>query len=540
MAVLQKHYFYQLQINNPSSGTRIIQMNMPIIQTGIYDFSEVFDYFVKKIHKFGIQLNSDTFFIFDYYSTWNNKSTKSIYDLNTLKSTIKGFLKLDIQKSKRNRNLVKVLYEGEEFNVIGGIYIHPYSYSILKENEIIKGFMIDTTFKAMPHYLTSIIMGCTKNIGISLGFSFGLSENKELYKRHFETFQEQLQIDLSQFVFLSDQGTAICAICDEYKVTNLCCLRHLLASLKYNKYSYVAGEFLKCTSEIDYGFLKEAMLPIFNEINDDEEINKLNKTLEKIGLVYKDKDIKELQTSKWMRSSMLYRPMFSMPSTTNSLESLHGHINKRTPRNNNFYASIARLACSITFSIKNINHKIKHNFDYLKRTTYRFYEITNKDLLIRQENFYNSTFETCKCNKNAVVSSTLELDLPCCHRIDKGATFPECPQLKLILNEKYTELVVKYNPVEPDEININYDETYNNKNYAIIRIKRFSGFKDKDEITQYVDHSYCSENDCFFISGKPKSLIEMVQEGINYFTDLKIQRKNEKQKIREKKQKKKT
>lgn len=101
MAVLQKHYFYQLQINNPSSGTRIIQMNMPIIQTGIYDFSEVFDYFVKKIHKFGIQLNSDTFFIFDYYSTWNNKSTKSIYDLNTLKSTIKDFLKLDIQKSKK-------------------------------------------------------------------------------------------------------------------------------------------------------------------------------------------------------------------------------------------------------------------------------------------------------------------------------------------------------------------------------------------------------------------------------------------------------
>lgn len=47
--VFQKHYFYELQNLNPSSGTRIIHMNMPIIQTGIYDFSEIFDYFVKKI-----------------------------------------------------------------------------------------------------------------------------------------------------------------------------------------------------------------------------------------------------------------------------------------------------------------------------------------------------------------------------------------------------------------------------------------------------------------------------------------------------------
>ena len=114
--------------------------------------------------------------------------------------------------------------------------------------------MIDTTFKAMFYDLTSFIMASTQNIGISLDFSFGQSESKELYQQHFQTFQEELQIDLSQYVFLSDQGSAICAICDDFNVTNLCCLRHLLASLKYSKYSFAVSNFLTSKSNSDFDF----------------------------------------------------------------------------------------------------------------------------------------------------------------------------------------------------------------------------------------------------------------------------------------------
>ena len=74
-----------------------------------------------------------------------------------MKSQTRGFLKLDLQKGKNSSRLCTILHEKETCTIIGGA---PWSYSILKENSIIKGFMIDTTFKIMPGYVTSIIMGC--------------------------------------------------------------------------------------------------------------------------------------------------------------------------------------------------------------------------------------------------------------------------------------------------------------------------------------------------------------------------------------------
>lgn len=52
---------------------------------------------------------------------------------------------------------------------------------------------------------------------------------------------------------------------------------------------------------------------------------------------------------------MLYPGHFGMSSTKNSLEFLHGHLNKKTPRNNEFWSSLSRLAQSL-----NIN-KRRHN-----------------------------------------------------------------------------------------------------------------------------------------------------------------------------------
>lgn len=48
----------------------------------------------------------------------------------------------------------------------------------------INGTLMDTTFNLMPNYLTSILMLSSFNLGIPMGFSFGLTEKKHCMKSY--------------------------------------------------------------------------------------------------------------------------------------------------------------------------------------------------------------------------------------------------------------------------------------------------------------------------------------------------------------------
>ena len=153
-------------------------------------------------------------------------------------------------------------------------------------------------------------------------------------------------------------------------------------------------------------------------------------------------------------------------------------------------------------------------------------------VMLNQKDFYNSNIDNCFCGENLLASTLMQTDLPCCHRIDCGATFFECPYFKLNLEEEFDHLEYKIQPIDiEDDALKDLDEYYNDKEHAIRIIKRYSHFKDNDKIRQFVDHSYCSANDNFFILGKPVSLISLINEGISYFTDLREKSKLLKEKM---------
>ena len=147
------------------------------------------------------------------------------------------------------------------------------------------------------------------------------------------------------------------------------------------------------------------------------------------------------------------------------------------------------------------------------------------DTLKRQIKFYESTKKTCLCGQNKIESSLYGIDIPCVHRIFLGEQFSECPNIKLELNEKFSNLEIKYDIIKSDDLLITYDEEKLNKDFAVKIIKKHSKYKNKDEIIQYVDHAYCSNNDTYFISGKPVSLIQLIDEAIKLFTEKEKQRK---------------
>ena len=76
---------------------------------------------------------------------------------------------------------------------------------------------------------------------------------------------------------------------------------------------------------------------------------------------YANNEITKFDENRWKQVSMMERVFYEMPSTTNSLESSHGHLNCKTPRRNNIWAALNRI---ITFLINqnyNYQHKINHN-----------------------------------------------------------------------------------------------------------------------------------------------------------------------------------
>ena len=113
-----------------------------------------------------------------------------------------------------------------------------------------------------------------------------------------------------------------------------------------------------------------------------------------------------------------------MPSTTNSLESCHGHLNQKTKRRKNFWSSLYDVSSRLMHKIHNFQKEIEHNFNYNKRKTFNHLNSILLGNRINQEiTFYKTTIDYCQCSENKLLSSNFHLDIPCCHRIFLGFEF---------------------------------------------------------------------------------------------------------------------
>lgn len=423
MPVMQMLNFFSFTFNTPTDGTKCLLDHSPLIYCSPYDFTNIFHFFTKHIFDIGLPNNHDTCSIYEYSNIFIYHSQNSMNSLASLQEKIHGYLSIDIQKCATKRKLESIKYNGIDYYIIGGVYISPFAKSILMSGDIIKGLLLDTTWKVMPMYVTSIIMASTMNIGIPIGLAFGSCEDKSLYERHFKAFSEQCGIELSKFVIESDQGSALKAVCDDNFAEHLACLRHLLVSLKYSQYSYVVGELLKCTSLLDHNNALTEFSNRFAKISDANELRELNNVLEKIGMNFADGSINLVNQKRWDQVSMLSRINFKMPSTTNSLESSHGHLNKKTPRHNGFWSSINRLCESFILKTNLLNTRIQHNYSYLKNTTQKRFNSMNIETMNLQLAFYSTTVDHCNCGENKLMSAILEIDIPCSHRLARGLTY---------------------------------------------------------------------------------------------------------------------
>lgn len=188
----------------------------------------------------------------------------------------------------------------------------------------------------------------------------------------FEKIKEICSVSFDNVIIESDQGKALLSAINKYNMKHFLCIRHLLKSLHYNPYSYHVKQLVECATKYEYDSAVKIISALFhkaiekernNQIkSDDKKVEKnlsmkgklikkapvsneqsINIVLDKVGLFYNyDENTIVVKTqNRWEEVSLQFRPLYKMPSTTNSLESYHEHLNKMTPRKNNFYAAVS-------------------------------------------------------------------------------------------------------------------------------------------------------------------------------------------------------
>ncbi|KAK8854278.1 hypothetical protein M9Y10_016837 [Tritrichomonas musculus] len=388
------------------------------------------------------------------------------------------------------------------------------------DNITINGYILDTTWKVISKYVTSILMATISNSSLPIAFAFGKGENIDLYSKLLNTTSEKLNLNFEGKVLESDQGKSLHSICKTFKMVHLSCLRHFIVSIKKMDYSFEAITLIKCTSQQDLESEKSLFTNKFKKFctENSGELKKINKVLKKIGLLYINDQIIIQNQSRCDEVSMLQRRLCKMPSTTNTLESTHGQINRKTPRRNTFYSPLFRTFLCLNSKFESINKKLCHNYNYTRIKTLRQKQSLNNEEMINQCLFYQTTKDNCSCGQNKLESELYNIDIPCIHRLFNGASFKDLSQLSLNLEYQFNELLIDHEFVSEDEIQ---KTSFDDKTYAIRTIKQFSGFKDDKKISEYVNMYYNQEADGFYINNMEVQLIQLIEEGIFYFKQLK-------------------
>ena len=241
-------YFY-LSFTDLLATSKYLLLHSPIMFCAKTEFSECFRFFASRCQN--LPDNDDTSLIHDYREFFKFPKNFVISSLEELTKHVSGYLILNLEPVQMRKHLKTLKKDGITYYILSGVYISSYANSVLHENDIINGFLLDTTWRVMPRYVTSIIMGSLYNTGIGLGFSFGRGEDKQIYTELLQKLSTHLNYEFTQKILESDQGTALKAACDDFKMVHLACLRHLLVSLKFSEFSYGIGILLRAVSKKD-------------------------------------------------------------------------------------------------------------------------------------------------------------------------------------------------------------------------------------------------------------------------------------------------
>jgi hypothetical protein len=165
--------------------------------------------------------------------------------------------------------------------------------------------------------------------------------------------------------------------------------------------------------------------------------------LKSIGLTVIDKSrVIEPNSELFYQCCAAYRLELGIPLCTNSIESVHGHLNESIPHHNFYFHGCATL-------IERIRNRFKIIRKYLQKKLIQHYKKIDKEsqsitseFMMDLCNKYHTTAESCECGSTYRVSCFYGNMIPCIHQRSIGVQFPgisivELPEFDVHLNTTY-------------------------------------------------------------------------------------------------------
>jgi hypothetical protein len=198
------------------------------------------------------------------------------------------------------------------------------------------------------------------------------------------------------------------------------------------------------TDEIRFA---EALLPPHSPV-----ARRLLKMLGKIGLSFDMGRITIQDNQKWRSVSMMERVAVKLPSTSNRLESFHGHGNEATPRRNEFIPSLARIASMMIRKMLSFRTALEDNFGVMIRIARGRAKHSDPALLASERSQYGTPLQYCRCGETCYLSALYRITCPCSHQYSLGAANPDVPELYLDLHNPMEELKFVVHFLERPEV----------------------------------------------------------------------------------------
>jgi hypothetical protein len=297
------------------------------------------------------------------------------------------------------------------------VFIPDEAYSIICFDRI-NCIQLDGTFKFFRPYVLSIPLAIINNSYIPLGFSIGPSENLELFSNFYDEVIINSGSQIAKIPVLSDRGTAIEALCASFNIPHYYCITHLLRLLGgHNRFLFLFKKLLNTTSEDDVFQFLEYINILLLEINDRTE---LELYLEKIGLSINDEN-KIIENGILFRQCCFaFRIHLGIPKTTNSLESLHSHINELKSRHNNFWYLVYALIQLFQERYLNLTEGVVHNYQHALSNISKSKAKLTQNTMEREKILYQTTPLNCNCDQHRKFSALFGIAVPCRHQLALG------------------------------------------------------------------------------------------------------------------------
>jgi hypothetical protein len=243
----------------------------------------------------------------------------------------------------------------------------------------------------------------------------------------------------------SDQGSGLKKYCETHGIIQRYCLRHFVSSLKDHLFGCYVTYLVKSATLTEFQMLNLAFCaPLQEAINNGPDPNarlmRARKEFGKAGLAINFREgvvqsIVIANRERWAQVSIVQKIEDHLPSTTNSLESMNGHLNASVTRNNGFWPSLLRLTEHIEHGIQHFALSVKHNFNRATHKTWALAQSLDITEMNNQIAYFHSTKETWECVETLHVSTLYGIHIPCCHQMHLGAIRPKMARPELYFED---------------------------------------------------------------------------------------------------------